>query len=155
MPTTNLGLHEYSTAETGAEWCDALNADNAKIDSLPQVVESGSNSQLSYRKWSDGVVEMWGRIDTGKRFVCQTEFEGHAFASEPFSVSWPVAIADTSPVLNANVSTDGNPDFFVLAVNVSPSSATFMFLANFNEGLHEYGDTNNKILHLTLHGRWK
>lgn len=155
MTTKNLGLHEYSTAETGAEWCEALNSDNAKLDELPQVAESGGNSQLRYQKWTDGNVHMWGVIDTGRSYECSTPFESYAFASPAFNVNWPVALAETPPMVQATVSTKGNPDIFVLTVNVDSSKATFCFLANFNESLHAYGATNIKILHLDVWGRWK
>ena len=76
MATTNLGLHAYSTAETAAQWCAALNSDNEKLDSLVNVLQSGNNSQLRYQKYSDGTLHMWGFVDLGTTYPCthQTAF---------------------------------------------------------------------------------
>lgn len=153
--TENFNLKTADASDLVSGFVADYNANLGKIDNLPLPVQTGGNTQLSYYKFADGTVFMWGRVDTGQRYVCSTEFEGHAFASDAFTVTWPVTLAGTSPVVLANVETDVNPDIFVQTSNITASAGTFMFLANFNESTGAYGPVNNKALHLFVVGRWK
>ena len=156
MPTKNIGLHTYSTSETAAQWCDALNSDNEKVDGLVNVVESGSNSQLSYQKYSDGTVHMWGRIDYGTQYPCHIEWAGAAgWASDDVVVTFPVALADASYSLIPYVRTDKNPDMWVVSNHAQELSRfRFCFLCAINDSTSETG-VNNKTVNLDIWGRWR
>lgn len=150
MPTTNLGLHEYSTAETGAEWCDALNADNALIDGLVNVVESGSNSQLSYQKYSDGTLHAWGCVDYGTRYPCTAKIAG-GFASAELALTFPAPFADAGYSFVPHVAADAYPDTIVTVKRRELGSVRMSFVCPLDDS--QVG--NSKSLSVDMWGRWR
>lgn len=150
MATKNLGLHEYSTAETGAEWCDALNSDNARVDGLPHVLESGSNSQLCYQKYSDGTLHAWGCIEYGTKYPCFSQV-ARGYSSALVTISFPVRFADTGYSLVAHVAASAYPDTMVAVSARSLDSVKLNFVCPINDS----GASNSKSLSVDMWGRWR
>ena len=150
MATTNLGLHAYSTAETAAQWCAALNSDNEKLDSLVNVLQSGNNSQLRYQKYSDGTLHMWGFVDLGTTYPCthQTAF---GFASDRLTLTFPVSCAATDYSFVAHLSATVYPDTFVTVAERKADSVGI----NLTCPLNDATVGNSKGLSVDIWGRWK
>ena len=154
--TANLGLSKPTQADTFAAWLNADNANMDRLDGLPIPCASGSNSQMSYIKFADGNVLMWGTVNMGTAYIVgPTQFTS-GYVSDAFTVTFPVALASTSPTISASVTTDTYSDMFVQNISVTSAAYTGRFYAQFDETKHEYSaGIASKELHLIVLGRWR
>lgn len=154
--TANFGLRKPNQADTFGTWLEAHNANMDKIDALPLPVQSGSNTQLAYQKFSDGTLHMYGSVDYGATHPCTIQWTAAAgWASDDITLNFPVKLADTGYCMSAFVQTDKNPDIWCVSNKArSTSSFTFCFLCSINESTSQYG-VNKKVLNLDIWGRWK
>lgn len=53
---------------------DALPISRKDLANTPTVIESGSNANGRYRKWSDGLIEQWGVGTCGNTVSLPTNF---------------------------------------------------------------------------------
>lgn len=69
----------------------------AKITNTPLVVETGTSGIWTYRKWSDGTSECWGRSS-----------KTATSAQTNFNTTFPTNLFTDTPTVTANGSVTGN-----------------------------------------------
>lgn len=85
-----------ATKDTMHDLVTKFNANMTAIDGYTVVVETGSNQQLEYKKYSDGTVEMWGHVDMGTGYPCDQSMQSGLYFSSNFSITYPVALTSAS-----------------------------------------------------------
>lgn len=134
---------------------DAFNSNFQAIDAMPLPVESGSNSQLSYQKYADGTVHVWGQVDYGQSYPCTQQWAAAAgYASAHVQVQLPVEMADTAYTLIPHVVADKNPDMWWVSQSQATTYFGGSFLCAINDQQASTG-VNNKRLNVEIWGRWK
>lgn len=102
------------------------------VDEVVKVVESGSNSNGYYMRWSDGKQECWGmkvsqapNVDSGNIFrseVARVDFP------KPFNLSYPIfvsaQVASIARWANPSIIRSSNVDVFQYGTNKSDSAFT-------------------------------
>lgn len=73
-------------------------------DSL--IIESGSNANGKYRKWSDGLLEMWGTINIGTINIATAS--GGAFYSSVITLPLPVSSSTSVDIVGLVAMTNGS-----------------------------------------------
>lgn len=97
-----------------------------KLNSMKYVVETGSNENGWYRKWSDGFIEQWGIFDTNNR---------------PQTINLPISFSNTSYYINCiprrtNTGSAGWNYHIIIKSSVTESS--FQILIADGDGLNWY-----------------
>lgn len=149
--TTNFGLTEPTQADTVASFLEAFNGNMDIIDALPIPSASGSNSQLTYQKYADGLIHMFGCIDLGTSYPCGYAIAAGRYSSNAYTLNFPVAFASTAYSFTANVAADINPDMSVAISEKSTSSVKVRFINYVTDS----AAPNSKQLSVDLWGRWK
>lgn len=150
--TTNLGLMKPAVSDTFANWLNANNSNMDKFDGFPIPMEKGSNSQLSYIKFSDGTVLMWGAINYGTKYPCHIQWAASAgYASDKFDINLPVALVSESYAFIPHVTSNINPDMWFVTRTQTFTRVNGSFLCAINDS----GNVNTKILNIIILGRWK
>ena len=99
--TENFNLELADNSDLVSQFVADYNANLGKIDALPVPVAVGSNSQMSYMRYADGTVMMWGHFDHGNRYKCTKRLTDVSYVSDPFRVTFPVSLASTDAVILA------------------------------------------------------
>lgn len=150
--TTNLELTEIAQSNTFGQWLSAFNANMEAIDGLPIPMEYGENTQMKYLKFTNGIVIMWGRVDFGTNYPCNTLWASNNYASaDNFTIDLPIALVDNKPAIFPSVIADKNPDMWCLNVAVSYTQYKGRFLCAVNDT----NNVNSKIVNLLIIGKWK
>lgn len=95
--TPRLGLRKPASGD----YMDIndLNANMDIIDGKPTVIETGGNSVLRFRKWSDGTYEMWGR-GNNDNLNCNTPIHSSGlYKSANATVNFPIVIKTINVLL--------------------------------------------------------
>ena len=141
--------------DSGATPVDFLNSHNANmeaLDALPLPVESGSNSQLGYQKYSDGTMHVFGMVHYGTQYPCVNQIAtASGFASAELTLNFPAGFINGSYALLVYVSADKNPDMTFATKSQGSSSITGNFVCPLNDG----SAPNSKKLNVDAWGRWK
>jgi hypothetical protein len=99
-PTQNFGFLKVEESDTVPAGLAALNNNFNKLDGMPLPFENGSNSQLQYFKFSNGLLLMWGRIKHGNAYLCNEQVGSGWYFSSQFDLFWPISLVDPA---NASV----------------------------------------------------
>ena len=153
METTPIfGLKKASEGDTVAAWHAALNDNMDALDALPVPVASGSNSQLSYQRYADGTLHVWGCVDHGTSYPCTTPVAtATGFASATFTLNFPAEFAGTGYSLVASVAASAYPDTGVALTARAAGSVKCAYTCPLNDATAG----NRKVLSVDLWGRWK
>ena len=110
------------------------------------VVEEGSNSNGKYRKWSDGILEMWGDFD---RTAAITDKAGNIYSSAVQSITYPIQSL-TRPNINLTVTAGG-------AIWGKPWDSASGYLRDFSYTLLAATQWSNASYHVSYYARgtWK
>lgn len=150
--TTNLGLMKPAVSDTFANWLNATNSNMDKFDGFPIPMEKGSNSQLTYIKFSDGTALMWGAINYGTQHPCKSPWATAAgYVSDEFDINLPIALVSESYAFISHVTANNNPDMWFVTRTQTFTRVRGAFLCAINDS----GNVNTKVLNLVIIGRWK
>ena len=150
--TRNLGLRKPAVSDTFANWLNANNYNMDKFDGFPMPMEKGSNSQLTYIKFSDGTTLMWGAINYGTQYPCKRPWAASAgYASDGFDINLPIALVSESYAFIPHVTANLNPDMWFVTQTQTFTRIHGQFLCAINDTSH----VNTKILNIVIIGRWK
>ena len=138
---------DTATAEITYATIENLNAIDAKIDSL-QSVENGSSGVWSYKKWSDGDVELWGSQEISG-VSCSTSFGGSMYRSDALTaIAFPFSVY--SPNLTASYESNGYGAMLLAASMTTESSPPSYYLIRETSGTITSGKINFHVF-----GKWK
>ncbi len=150
--TENYNLKLADESDLVSEFVSDYNANLQKMDGLPLPVKSGSNSQLEYVEYSDGRVEMYGRIDYGTRMPCNIPGgDGTYYTSEMVTVTFPVPLVSTAPAVIAHVASDPWGDIWWLTREITNNYMKGLFYARGDDS----ASGTKKVLNVEVKGRWK
>lgn len=123
MPTPNLGLKTIGQSDYVSP--DPINDNMQALDALGQcyVVASGKSGMWTYRRWSDGTYECWGRMaQQNSKPDISSGVANTGYKS--FEISLPVTFAGY-PNIFISARQDGNPKVHVCYVENSQDTATW------------------------------
>ena len=150
--TTNLGLMKPAVSDTFANWLNANNSNMDKFDGFPMPMEKGSNSQLTYIKFSDGTVLMWGAINYGTQHPCKSPWAtASGYVSDEFDINLPIALVSESYAFIPHVTANINPDMWFVTRTQTFTRVRGAFLCAVNDSAR----VNTKVLNIVILGRWK
>lgn len=98
----------------------------AKLTNTPIVVETGSNTRGTYRKWSDGTLEQWG-LEASR-------------SNSNRSVAFPIPFASNA--------------YVILGTNTSGTMSDFMTSASSASSFSIYPVTYTQLFWIAI-GKWK
>lgn len=151
MATTNMGFAEVVESQTFGDWLESFNANWAALDGMPLPIEYGSNSTMEYIKLANGKVVMFGRVDYGTNYPCTNLAGNGNYASDQFTLDFPIALARNTPVVFPHVVANNNPDMDVFTRSVSYTQYKGQFLCPLNDSAM----VNSKVLNIIVIGDWK
>ena len=138
---------DTATAEITYATIENLNAIDAKIDNL-QSAENGSSGVWSYKKWSDGDVELWGSQEISG-VSCSTLFGGSMYRSDALTaVAFPFSVY--SPNLTASYESNGYGAMLWATSMATESSPPSYYLICETSGTITSGKINFHVF-----GKWK
>ena len=138
---------DASTAEITYATIENLNAIDAKIDNL-QSAENGSSGVWSYKKWSDGDVELWGSQEISG-VSCSTLFGGSMYRSDALTaIAFPFSVY--SPNLTASYESNGYGAMLLATSMTTESSPPSYYLIREASGTITSGKINFHVF-----GKWK
>lgn len=150
--TTNFAFKKPTVADKAVDWFDAENYNWDAVDALPIPTQSGSNTHMSYQKFADGTLHVWGCVDHGTSYPCTNQVAtATGFTSTAFTLNFPVAFAATTYALVASVSASAYPDTSV-AISVKGTGSVTAYYAC---PLNDADAANSKTVSVDMWGRWK
>lgn len=136
---------DAATAEVTYATIENLNATDAKIDNL-QV--NGSSGVWSYKKWSNGDVELWGSQEISG-VSCSTSFGGSMYRSDALTaIAFPFSVY--SPNLTASYESNGYGAILWATSMTTESSPPSYYLIRETSGTIASGKINFHVF-----GKWK
>ena len=136
---------DAATAEVTYATIENLNATDAKIDNL-QV--NGSSGVWSYKKWSNGDVELWGSQEISG-VSCSTSFGGSMYRSDALTaIAFPFSVY--SPNLTASYESNGYGAMLWATSMTTESSPPSYYLICVTSGTIASGKINFHVF-----GKWK
>lgn len=149
MATTNLNLDKVTTAQTVNTWVNYFNGNMDKLDAFPIPIAGGSNSQLSYLKFSNGMLMMWGHIESGTSYPCNQPWENDTYASSPIRITFPVPTDGTVPAaFVAGVDTH-RTEITALRYNVTSEGMSIVYWSPSN-----LSNQGSKYCDIFVIGKW-
>lgn len=150
--TANLNLELVDIGESIDAFVDAYNASMGALDALPLPSQTGSNSQMDYVKFTNGLVIMYGRLDLGTDYPCTRAAEDETYyTSSDLTITYPATLVDAAPVVLAHVAADPWSDVWWLTREASTTSMRGCFYCRGNDS----EASNKKSLNILVIGRWK
>lgn len=152
MATKNMNFAEVDVSDTVGEWLDAMTLNFDKLDAMPLPIAYGSNSQMEYVKLANGTAVMWGRINYGTTYKCTIPWEdtgGAGYASEVFTLNYPIALANATPTVIPHVIDDNRVETFAISVGADYTT----YKGRFWSGASDNG--GSKTLNILVIGKWK
>jgi len=148
--TSSFGFMTPEASDLISDSLGHLGSNFEQIDGMPLPTEYGSNSQMEYFKFNNGILLMWGCLNHGLSMPCTLQW-GFGFASADFDIFWPVPLVAPN---NAAIIVQGrapyNPDLLALQRSIDASKGTFCY--NFPA----WSETNiSKQFNIFVIGRWK
>lgn len=135
---------DAATAEVTYATIENLNATDAKIDNL-QV--NGSSGVWSYKKWSNGDVELWGSQEISG-VSCGISFGGSMYRSDTLTaIAFPFSVY--SPNLTASYESNGYGAMLWAASMTTESSPPSYYLIRETSGTIASGKINFHVF-----GKW-
>lgn len=136
---------DAATAEITYATIENLNATDAKIDNL-QV--NGSSGAWSYKKWSNGDVELWGSQEISG-VSCGISFGGSMYRSDALTaIAFPFSVY--SPNLTASYESNGYGAMLWATSMTTESSPPSYYLIRATSGTIASGKINFHVF-----GKWK
>lgn len=136
---------DAATAEVTYATIENLNATDAKIDNL-QV--NGSSGAWSYKKWSNGDVELWGSQEISG-VSCDISFGGSMYRSDALTaIAFPFSVY--SPNLTASYESNGYGAILWATSMTTESSPPSYYLIRATSGTIASGKINFHVF-----GKWK
>ena len=136
---------DAATAEVTYATIENLNATDAKIDNL-QV--NGSSGVWSYKKWSNGDVELWGSQEISG-VSCSISFGGSMYRSDALTaIAFPFSVY--SPNLTASYESNGYGAILWATSMTTESSPPSYYLIRETSGTIASGKINFHVF-----GKWK
>lgn len=136
---------DAATAEVTYATIENLNATDAKIDNL-QV--NGSSGVWSYKKWSNGDVELWGSQEISG-VSCGISFGGSMYRSDALTaIAFPFSVY--SPNLTASYESNGYGAMLWATSTTTESSPPSYYLIRETSGTIASGKINFHVF-----GKWK
>ena len=136
---------DAATAEVTYATIENLNATDAKIDNL-QV--NGSSGVWSYKKWSNGDVELWGSQEISG-VSCDISFGGSMYRSDALTaIAFPFSVY--SPNLTASYESNGYGAILWTTSMTTESSPPSYYLIRATSGTIASGKINFHVF-----GKWK
>lgn len=136
---------DAATAEVTYATIENLNATDAKIDNL-QV--NGSSGVWSYKKWSNGDVELWGSQEISG-VSCDISFGGSMYRSDALTaIAFPFSVY--SPNLTASYESNGYGAMLWATSMTTESSPPSYYLIRTTSGTIASGKINFHVF-----GKWK
>lgn len=158
MATGNINLGEVQLSNTFGQWVDIFNGNMGKLDALPIPIEYGKNTTMEYLKFSNGMVLIYGRIEMGTKYPSTTPWGTEGFASDIFTIDFPIALTNNSPIVvphvisvNADGGMAANTDIWCLSTKVTYTAYQGRFFARTNT----LNNKNSLSLNMIIIGKWK
>lgn len=135
---------------TFGEWIEKYNGLIDKLDGLPIPTAFGSNTTMSYLKFANGKIFMWGRIDCGTKYPC-TDESGNGYCSATVDMSFPVPLVKDTPTVIPYVQAYPWSNVWFLSRTVTYTGLNGFF---YSQSMDKNAN-NKKIIHLLVVGDWK
>ena len=104
IETLNVNVTNLEATHTAFETATAQNFE-AMDDKITNIVVKGTSGIWSYKKWSNGDVELWGNYSVSN-LSCSTEFGNAMYRTDPISITaFPFTVY--APNLTASYESDG------------------------------------------------
>lgn len=150
--TTNFKLKKPAQSDTVAAAHQAMNDNMDTLDTLPVPIQSGKNSQLTYQKYADGVLHVWGCINHGSAYPCNQEVaSATGYMSSQLTVNFPTSFVDTNYSVNMTVWSNGYWDTSAYLATKANGSLKMVYAC----ALDDSTASTWKILSIDMWGRWK
>jgi hypothetical protein len=94
-----------------------------ELDDRPYVLETGSNANGFWRKWSDGMLECWGTKSLGNVNV-NTAQGGVYYGSTPYNITWPAVFTSLETCLIWMQNSGGGATWISTATNAAPTTTS-------------------------------
>lgn len=150
MATTNINLTEIAQSQTFGEWLEAFNENMGTIDGLPIPIEYGKNTTMEYLKLSNGKIIMWGKIDHGTKYPCNSP-SNRNYISSTFTIDFPIALVNNNPTVIATVQASKWSDCWFLQRTTTYTNVTGCYMCIGNDS----NASNSKSLNIIAIGDWK
>ena len=153
MATNNMNLAKVELSNTFGNWLEAFNGNMDKIDMLPIPIEYGKNTTVEYLKFANGIIIFWGHFDHGTKYKCiNTLVPGVSYASEYFTIDFPVALASTDMTLFTNAYDNRAVEIRIGLASSSYTSASFRYICPSAE---DPAENRTKTCDILVIGDWK
>lgn len=141
-----MGVIRETSEMSDTERMAARNSNMQYLENIPHIIESGTDGIWSYRKWSDGTAECWGKSSVSAD--TSTQWAGY-YTGVFGAINYPSNLFVEEPVLNCTLKTTSYPGHMFLGSDGSKSSTGGIALACHDKR------TVSGYLHLTAKGKWK
>lgn len=147
IDVTDLKTNKLDTTVATATYAtiENLDAANARIDNLQAT--QGTSGIWSYRKWSNGRVELWGSY-TVSGVACSNQFGSAMYRSAALTItSFPFSIYQ--PNLTASYESNGYGAFLWATSTTTETSPPSYYLVRAESGTINSGKINFHVI-----GKW-
>ena len=120
---------------------------SAVDNKLAQIIQSGSNANGSYIKYSDGTMICYGNYSFNSS---NSDYWGNFYRSENYTINFPQEFS-TTPIVNVTPNSD---DGGISAVLNTVSLNTFKMCQLKSKGINQNTDLSNSGQYVAI-GRWK
>lgn len=141
-----MGIIRETAAMSDTERMAARNSNMQYLESVPHIIESGTSVIWSYRKWSDGTAECWGKFAAITEL--STQWAGY-YTANLGSIDYPAGLFSEPPILNAILKAANFPGHLFFDVELSKSKTGGISVA-----CHDERQIDG-YLHLSAKGVWK
>ncbi len=135
-------IQENDTATT-----ENVYSASAVDNKLAQIIQSGSNANGSYIKYSDGTMICYGNYSFNSS---NSDYWGNFYRSENYTINFPQEFS-TTPIVNVTPNSD---DGGISAVLNTVSLNTFKMCQIKSKGINQNTDLSNSGQYVAI-GRWK
>lgn len=150
--TTNFKLKKPAQSDTVATAWQAMNDNMDTLDALPVPIKSGKNSQLTYQRFADGVLHIWGCINHGASYPCnQPVAAATGYMSSVLTVNFPTSFVDTTYAVNMSVYSNGYWDTSAYLSTKNTGSIKMVYTCPLDDSTA----STEKILSIDMWGRWQ
>ena len=133
--------------QNGTPSTDNVYSASAVDNKLAQIIQSGSNANGSYIKYSDGIMICYGNYSFNSS---NSDYWGNFYRSENYTINFPQEFS-TTPIVNVTPNSD---DGGISAVLNTVSLNTFKMCQIKSKGINQNTDLSNSGQYVAI-GRWK
>lgn len=141
-----MGIIRETSTMSDTERMASRNSNMQYLESVPHIIESGTSGIWSYRKWSDGTAECWGKKIAS--VTTSSSWAGY-YTGIIGSIIYPTGLFMSVPILNVTLKASNFPGHIYIDGYESASETGIINIAG--------NDQRTVECHAHLHakGKWK